>query len=61
VDVTERQFEAFEAGALRISAPMLYRLCVAVDVPVGYFFEGFAAGCSPSPQIDPPNAPEGGD
>jgi transcriptional regulator with XRE-family HTH domain len=42
----------YETGANRISAGRLYRVAIALDVEVGYFFMGAARQSSlvPSPQ-----------
>jgi transcriptional regulator with XRE-family HTH domain len=38
--VTFQQFQKYEGAINRISAGALYRLAIALEVPVGYFFEG---------------------
>jgi transcriptional regulator with XRE-family HTH domain len=35
-----QQIQKYECGANRISAARIWRLARALDVPVGYFFEG---------------------
>jgi len=37
-----QQIQKYECGANRISAGRLWRVARALDVPVDYFFEGFA-------------------
>nr|WP_306228789.1 helix-turn-helix transcriptional regulator [Aurantimonas sp. CSK15Z-1] len=46
LDITFQQLQKYEKGLNRISASRLYRLSRALDVPVGYFFEGFEAQSS---------------
>ena len=41
-NVRFRQLHKYERGVHRISAGVLYRLAVALEVDVGYFFEGLA-------------------
>lgn len=38
-----QQIQKYECGANRISAARLWQLAEALDVPVGYFFEGLSA------------------
>ncbi|MFI4933897.1 MAG: helix-turn-helix domain-containing protein [Caulobacterales bacterium] len=38
-----QQIQKYECGANRISAARLWRLAQALDVPVGYFFDGLGA------------------
>lgn len=41
-----RQLQKYERGVHRISAGVLYRLAVALETDVAYFFEGLAATSS---------------
>lgn len=41
IDVTPQQMSRYELGANRISAAQLYRIARGLDVPIGWFFEGF--------------------
>ena len=41
INVTPQQMSRYELGANRISAAQLYRIARGLDVPVGWFFEGF--------------------
>ena len=40
VGVRFQQIQKYEAGANRISAARLWRLCQALEAPVSYFFDG---------------------
>ena len=40
VGVTFQQIQKYECGASRISAVCLWRMAEALEVPIGYFFEG---------------------
>lgn len=42
--VTFQQIQKYEKGVNRVAASRLYELAAALDVPVGYFFEGLAPG-----------------
>lgn len=44
IGVTYQQAHKYERGINRVSAGRLYELAQALDVEVGYFFEGFDAG-----------------
>lgn len=35
-----QQIQKYECGAARVSAPRIWELAQALDVPVGYFFDG---------------------
>src|SRR5579862_1645829 len=39
-----QQIQKYECGANRISAARLWRIAAALDVPVGYFYDGLAEG-----------------
>lgn len=43
--VTFQQLQKYEKGTNRVSASMLARIAIALDVPISYFFEG-----SPAPE-----------
>ena len=40
--VTFQQFQKYERAINRISAGTLYQLSLTLEVPVGYFFEGWS-------------------
>jgi transcriptional regulator with XRE-family HTH domain len=42
VGVRFQQIQKYECGANRISAARLWRIAAALEVPVGYFYEGLA-------------------
>jgi len=44
VGVRFQQIQKYECGANRISAARLWRIAAALDVPVGYFYDGLAEG-----------------
>jgi len=44
-----QQIQKYECGANRISAARLWRIAAALEVPVGYFYDGLAEG----PRCDP--------
>jgi transcriptional regulator with XRE-family HTH domain len=44
-----QQIQKYECGANRVSAARLWRIAGALDVPVGYFFEGLADDPSGTP------------
>ena len=44
VGVRFQQIQKYECGANRISAARLWRLSEALEVPVGYFYDGLALG-----------------
>jgi transcriptional regulator with XRE-family HTH domain len=45
-----QQIQKYECGANRVSAARLWRIAGALDVPVGYFFEGLAGAPSGTPE-----------
>ena len=47
VGVRFQQIQKYECGANRISAARLWRLAEALEVPVGYFYDGLSAGAEP--------------
>ena len=51
-----QQIQKYECGANRISAARLWKLAEALEVPVGYFYDGLAAN---APVMSPPE--RGGD
>lgn len=49
IGIRFQQIQKYECGANRVVASRLYELAVALNVPVGYFFEGIAsASVAPS-------------
>ena len=42
-----QQIQKYECGANRVSAARLWRIASALDVPVGYFFEGLSTLAGP--------------
>jgi transcriptional regulator with XRE-family HTH domain len=44
VGVRFQQIQKYECGANRISAARLWRIAAALEVPVGYFYDGLAEG-----------------
>lgn len=54
LDVTFQMVQRYEYGLCRISASTLYATAIALQVPVGYFFDGLPATSGkrvePSPQ-----------
>ena len=46
LNVTFQQVQKYERGANRVGASRLYELSQALDVPVGYFFEGMPEAVS---------------
>src|SRR5260221_8694906 len=52
IGVTFQQVQKYERGVNRVSAGMLWRLGQALDVPVPFFFEDFAAGETQQPVAD---------
>jgi transcriptional regulator with XRE-family HTH domain len=61
LDVTFQQIQKYERGANRIGSSRLYELARALDVPVGFFFDGLAPGrAAPTmPGLAPGLAEEG--
>ena len=53
IDVTFQQVQKYERGSNRISASKLFAIASALEVSIGYFFEGLE-GEEPAP----PNSPE---
>ena len=52
IGMTYQQVSKYEAGRNRVAAGILYRIAQALDVDVGYFFEGLdqtAGPAGPSP------------
>jgi transcriptional regulator with XRE-family HTH domain len=52
-----QQIQKYECGANRVSAARLFRIASALEVPVGYFFEGLvepgaAGGGAPDEQAE---------
>jgi transcriptional regulator with XRE-family HTH domain len=44
VGVRFQQIQKYECGANRISAARLWAISAALDVPIGYFYDGLAEG-----------------
>ena len=44
--VTYQQIHKYETGVSRLASVRLFALAVALDVDIGYFFEGLGAGSS---------------
>jgi transcriptional regulator with XRE-family HTH domain len=55
IDVTFQQVQKYERGANRISASKLFAIAGALEVPIGYFFEGLAGEAAPEAE---PGSPE---
>ena len=58
VGVRFQQIQKYECGANRISAARLWKLAEALEVPVGYFYDGLAAN---APLESPPERGDGGE
>ena len=54
IGVTFQQLQKYERGSNRISASKLFNLSEVLEVPVGFFFEGFSPQ---STDAAPPEAP----
>ena len=56
-----QQVHAYESGANRVCASLLWEFAAALDVPVEYFFEGLAAptrqGAAAEPRMTQPSGP----
>ena len=52
--ITFQQVQKYESGANRVGGSRLWELSKALDVPVGYFFEGLEQGDDQSARNDPP-------
>ena len=56
-----QQIQKYECGANRISAARLWQLSEALEVPVGYFYDGLAAEVAGRASLEAPRqAAEGG-
>lgn len=57
IGIRFQQIQKYECGANRVTASRLYELAVALNVPVGYFFEGLSvAPADPAaPSAQPAN------
>jgi transcriptional regulator with XRE-family HTH domain len=58
-----QQVHAYESGANRVCASLLWEFAAALDVPVEYFFEGLASarqGATAEPRMTQPTAPYAG-
>ncbi len=54
--VTFQQVQKYEVGANRVSASRLWEIARLLDVPIGFFFEGFSAA---QPEDIAPDAADG--
>ena len=52
VGVRFQQIQKYECGANRISAARLWRIAAALEVPVGYFYDGLAEGARCDTAVD---------
>lgn len=52
VGVRFQQIQKYECGANRISAARLWSLSEALEVPVGYFYDGLTASPRPESQVE---------
>jgi transcriptional regulator with XRE-family HTH domain len=48
-----QQVHAYESGANRVCASLLWEFATALDVPVEYFFEGLAAPTRRTAAVEP--------
>ena len=55
-----QQIQKYECGANRISAARLWQLSSALEVPVGYFYDGLA-GADESPMVETRDVRESGE
>lgn len=61
IGVSFQQIQKYECGQNRLSAARLFDLSTALDVPISYFFQGFAAGApAPGPARPPPHERDAG-
>ena len=56
-----QQIQKYECGANRISAARLWQLSEALDVPVGYFYDGLAEQMRKEPPAPARTGEEGGE
>lgn len=56
-DITFQQIQKYERGTNRVGSSRLYDFAQVLNVPVGYFFEGFSAENMES-AVDAEEAPE---
>src|SRR5512146_1857873 len=47
-----QQIQKYECGANRISAARLWQLSEALEVPVGYFYDGLSSEARPEPATE---------
>jgi transcriptional regulator with XRE-family HTH domain len=59
IGVRFQQIQKYECGANRITSSRLFELARALDVAIGYFFEGLAATQPAVAANDPPDWPGG--
>jgi len=56
IGIRFQQIQKYECGANRVTASRLHELAVALNVPVGYFFEGLnLAPADAAPNAQPAN------
>jgi len=55
-----QQIQKYECGANRISAARLWQLSAALEVPVGYFYDGLA-GADENPMVETRDVRESGE
>jgi len=56
IGIRFQQIQKYECGANRVTASRLHELAVALNVPVGYFFEGLNLGpTDAAPNAQPAN------
>ena len=51
VGIRFQQIQKYEAGANRVSASRLWEIARALEVPVGYFFDGLQGGVEEASQL----------
>ena len=56
VGVRFQQIHKYECGANTISAPRLWQLAKALDVPVSYFYDALTRKAKPKPVANRPHA-----
>lgn len=61
VGIKFQQVQKYETGQNRVSASRLWDLAKALDVPVGYFYEGLGGAPETAGDIAEPSASAGGD
>lgn len=59
VGIKFQQVQKYETGQNRISASRLWELARAVDVPIGYFFDGLSEELKPDADVDASSSEQG--